>query len=424
MEGLRTARVLVIDDRFEEAETFMRALGSRGVGCIYLSGKVEEFPDSPFSSIRLVAADLDLGTSQVEDAHVVDPVVSALERVISERNGPYLLVAWTNRDELFEEFERQVLAFADYRRPVRIIKIGKGEVKGDLSALVGRLEAALDCCYPLSVLWWWEQLCSDSSGQVLAVMSEQGGSQQWMQESLETLVLLRNASLGGQESLAAGLKGLLDGFGSLHQDALETIAAYRIEDDARRLLSDLGTAGTSSGDRRSGINSRLLFARPSLDLFPGSIYRLSFFHPAVSGLFPSLDALLSEMARRNKEPELRTDCVPVAVEVTPLCDFRPGVAGFSRFLCGVAVPSAKVRSAVKSAGFLRRTPIGDGSSVSWELQGDNKSWVIFWNSRYVISVPRKAIPQGGVLRRLRHAPLVDVQAWLGSQANRPGYLAV
>lgn len=425
MEGLRTARVLVIDDRFAEVESFVRALGSCGIGCVYLSGNAEEFPKSPLINIRLVAADLDLGTSGGETHQVVGPAVSALERAISERNGPYLLVAWTNRDELFEEFERQVLAFAAYRRPVRIIKIGKEEVNGDLGALVLRLEESLSSCYPLSVLWWWEQLCSDSSGQVLTVVSEQGGSQQWMQESLETLLLLRNASPGGRETLASGLRGLLDGFGALHQDALETVAASRISEDAERLLSGLGTEGDMAGGRIAIVNSRLLFSEPSFDVVPGTIYASDTVEFDAFGEFPTLSDLLSEMAQNGKHQELEESCVLVAMEVTPLCDYRPQGAGFCRFLCGVVVPFEK-RTLIKQAGFLQSTPDRRSSSISWELKGDSSDCAIVWNSHYIISVPRSRIlPNAGAgSRRLRHSPLVDVQAWLGSQANRPGYLVV
>ena len=107
------------------------------------------------------------------------------------------------------------------------------------------------------------------------------------------------------------------------------------------------------------------------------------------------------------------------MEVSPLCDYQQGGKGFPRFICGLAVPFDQISLLKQRALFLRKTqPIAFDTPP---LQG---KMVLVWNSHYMVSVPRKLLVEATALVRLRQAPLIDVQAWLGSQGNRPGYLSI
>ena len=50
--------------------------------------------------------------------------------------------------------------------------------------------------------------------------------------------------------------------------------------------------------------------------------------------------------------------------------------------------------------------------------------LLIWNSRYLVSVPSDKVNDAAKLVRLRHEPLIDIQAWLATQTNRPGVFSL
>ena len=55
MEGLRTPRVVVIDDRLDEAAPLLRVLATLGVPAQNFTGNQQELPAAPFAGIRLLS---------------------------------------------------------------------------------------------------------------------------------------------------------------------------------------------------------------------------------------------------------------------------------------------------------------------------------------------------------------------------------
>ena len=424
MEGLRTARVLVIDDSFEEAEPFLDTLWCRGIGCVYLSGKVEELSQPAFVGIRLVALDLDLGESGAEDPGVVSSTMEFLKAVISEKNGPYLVIAWTSKDDLYLEFQKQVALMEVSRRPVGVVKFRKAGFKSDPDLLYAELNAEVDKHYPFSVLLWWEQLSSNCSGRVMEVVAAEGSNEDWANESAETLALLRNASSRRIDPSEVRLRGLLGAFSALHLDALEVEMNVLTSSDADKLLDQLGNKRGAAG-RKPVVNSRLLFGEHSPGIAPGNIYALADLLDVGGSLFPDAGKLVDDMFDPNKmkedndREELVRRCIGVAVEVSAACDYQWGKTLNPVFLFGLFVPEGKVDLLKERAAFLHHF-----ASVSLDrglLQG-NLSLVC--TSHYLGAGHLEGVGQINAILRLRREPLIGVQAWLGSQANRPGYLVV
>lgn len=92
---LNTCRkVVVIDDRIEEALPLIKLLSGNGATALYYSGQVEELPSEPIDGIRLVFCDLKFSVT-ADSKNVISNVVSILKKVISENNGPYILLIWS-----------------------------------------------------------------------------------------------------------------------------------------------------------------------------------------------------------------------------------------------------------------------------------------------------------------------------------------
>lgn len=435
MEGLRTSRVLVVDDKIEEALPFIQAVAKYGIGTLYFSGvREEELPEegNGLTGIRLAALDMNLGGDEsVEASQMVSVILPVLERLIDVKNGPYLAIAWTNHEEVVNEFRKRVKKISC--PPIGVITMTKkkknedGEESGlsdtqqdaggndyDLVEVFSRIREAMDGFYPLRLLSYWEQRVHESSGSVMELLP---GERDWSKRSQQTLALLLGSSSGIDDPPEVQLATLLSCFNSLQMDAIETATTSLPEDEIAPLLSPLQyITGDDSSSSKPTLNRRLLFTRPEVSVAPGNIYV-----PGDSGGQVSKKEFLQDIAQKGKDNELEGSSILLTMEVSAVCDYQQDKRKVYRFIYGMALPSDKLGLLHMRgrAEFLRKIPVS--TFVDGPLQGD---LVIIWNSRYVVSTPFLMVPEGCALLRLRYAPLVDTQAWLGGQVNRPGYLSI
>lgn len=438
MDGLRTARVLVIDDIAKEAEPFLEALAKRSIGSVYYSGKDEDKlpPENcKLTGIRLAALDLDLGVGG-EAQQVIGTLFNVLNRLLSEDNGPYLAIVWTSKDEeYFLEFQSQQPNLAC--PPIAVIKLKKDDYADDIDGLFATVTSSMEQAYPLGLLLLWEQIAHSSSNSVMQVLPSSGG---WMEQSKESLRLMLQAAALPDDTATAKLNAVLSVFNSLQLDSVESEMATAVDSNASVLVSPLEDGEVSSSlGLKARLNRRLLCTHPATGVAPGNIYHRDKVCPSRTASFPSIEELLGDMVRSRphsdegqrqqqleredtKIEELKTaGCIPIAMEVTPLCDYQQNKVGLPRFLCGVALPFDKRSSLTRRLdGFLRT----DSAPIGFELGDLTGKKMLVWNSRYIVSVPGVDVNGEAALVRLRQAPLVDIQAWLASQLNRPGYLSL
>lgn len=90
----RCGKVLVIDDQIEEAMPLLNLLGKKGVPTMYYSGNLSELPETPFDEVRLIFCDLKFNAAS-DPKSVVSNVVSILKALVSEENGPFILLVWS-----------------------------------------------------------------------------------------------------------------------------------------------------------------------------------------------------------------------------------------------------------------------------------------------------------------------------------------
>ena len=431
MDGLRTARVLILDDQIEEAKPFMEALAKRGAGSIYFSGRHDTIPDEDekLTGIRLAAIDLDLGVGG-EAPNVISTLIRVLNSIFRKDNGPYLAIAWTGMNDEYYQLFLDSQSELDCQ-PIHVIKIEKPRDSGmdDIDGLFEQVSSAVAESYPLGLLSFWEQTIHDSSGGVTEVLPD---SRDWIGESGKALRVLLDAAATSDGSPATKLTALLTALNAVQLDNIETVALTRQDDDAQELLSplnnvhlpELGEQGHGEySDIQAALNYRLLCSAPLPGIASGNIYNCEHMNPTQIRVFPTLGELAFDAANpdcRDNHRKLReAGCVAIAMEVSPLCDYQRGGKGFPRFVCGLAVPFDQDSLLKGKALFLRKT-----QPIAFSTPPFQGTMILVWNSHYIVSVPRGLLEDATGLVRLRQAPLIDVQAWLGSQGNRPGYLSI
>ena len=436
MNGLKTTRVLVVDDKIQEAQPFMEALAKRSIGSIYFQGDDEnKLPPEgeALTGIRLAALDLDLGIGG-EVKPVIDTLINTINRLVHESNGPYLAIAWTtNDDTYFNEFESRQTDLVC--RPIGVIKMHKSDYS-NIDTIFDKVKASIQEAYPLELLSYWEGLIHKSSGSVMQVLP---ASSDWKEQSTQTLrLILDYAVISGDRSIPQ-LAALLSTFNALQLDSIDSHIASMAEEDAKALVSPLHAFQSIDAiDLKAKLNLRLLCTEPEADIVTGNIYRCDDICPQAKPPFPNLDQLLNDMVRsrppadeeqRNRQLQQEDEriaslktagCIAIAMEVTPLCDYQQDNAKLPRFVCGLAVPYEKRRSIKKPQGFMRT----DKAPIEFESGDLIGTKILVWNSHYVVSVPRSEVNSEAKLVRLRQSPVIDIQAWLASQLSRPGYLSL
>lgn len=427
MEGLRTTRVLVVDDSAEEADGILKALAKEGIGAVSYSQKLDLLPQRPLTGIRLAVLDMNLENIDASDAAaIVAPTLGVLQRLVSGENGPYVAIAWTKHPDLISEFETRVLTLPC--SPIKLIPLLKADVRKksgefDFRAIGKRLASALDDCYPISLLGFWEQMVHDSTGEIIETVSP---ANDWPEQSRKTLKTLLRESSAENDPQDVKLRALLETLNFLQLDVVETKTALLDVAVANRLVGPLKAVvvpKSGPAELAARLNRRLMFGRPLPGAAPGNIYEPSRFRSVGRGTFPSLDELLDDMVNPGKKEEVSNlGCIPLVLEITPICDHQHGKTHRGRFICGIAIPPMTdndYKKRFKPADYIRKGPV-----VGFEQEPLNGNRVTLWNSHYIISLPPGRVPRNRALLRLRQSPLIDVQAWAGSHASRPGYLSV
>ena len=426
MDGLRTARVMVLDNEIKEAKPFMQALAKHGIGTTYFSGDADMLPcpEQKLTGIRLAVLDLDL-VGGGEAPAVIGALLTIVNGIIHHENGPYLAIVWTDKDEeYFREFVRRKAEINC--QPIRLIKMRKtdydwSDIDG-IDSIFDKVSNAVDQAYPLGLLSFWEQAVHDSSGSVMKILP---GSSNWIAQSKTSLRILLDTTSNREDPLGMRFNSLLSALNALQLDAIETAEMPNNGEEEGKLISPL-TSGSSSGgnnDLKATLNYRLLCTEAAYGTAPGNIYLSDHFHAEETKLSPSLDDLIADAADPNQsvsQEKLRdAGCVPIGMEITPLCDYQQRARGIPRLICGLAVPIEASSFLKQRSQFLRQT-----DAIAFDVCPLEGKMSLVWNSHYIISVPHELISDGTGIVRLRQAPLIDVQAWLGSQGNRPGYLSI
>lgn len=121
----RCGKVLVIDDQIEEAMPLLNLLGKKGIPSVYYSGNLSELPEFPFDEIRLVFCDLKYNAAP-DGKSIASNVLSILKALISEQNGPYILLVWSAHGADYLE-ELQTTLKETEIKPEFILQLDKGE---------------------------------------------------------------------------------------------------------------------------------------------------------------------------------------------------------------------------------------------------------------------------------------------------------
>jgi hypothetical protein len=474
MNFLQTSRVLVIDDRPDEVQSVIDALGKLGVGCIYLHGdRAEDLPVVPFAGIRLVVLDMRLGVTGA-DAQPAKMTATVFHRVISADQGPVLVLLWTKHQEDVADFCTALFALDEKFKSVLLIaNLEKPSSVGprDAARVLRKVKKLAKDWMPMNLLWHWEQLAHNAatattvlvarhvteSAGIEALDNQAARKTKWLARLKVILRQLAAAAGGKAASQKSAHADLLETFLALHADRVEheSMQAGKVE------LGDLFTVPTGNIVARHAakLNSMLLLAAcgaETVELRPGNIYlrhagairnilfnrtgiKTRLLADEVLANFekddeykrqhqaaghakdaqPTADQREAAVRRDKRRTELRAQCIPMLMELSPSCDFAQQSRCVVRFAGGLLVPESM-------AGVIN----GKKDSL-WplkqlvEVPGKNGLWLLVFSARFFFSIPlSKDFTDTKPDFRLRTQVLGDLRNWYSAQSARLGYLSV
>jgi hypothetical protein len=476
VNGLRTARVLVVDDNPLEAIPVLVTLGRVGIGCIYVRGnRMEDLPAEPLEGIRAVFLDMDLGVGAGGDAkQTVSSTVAVLGRLLGTDASPTVIFVWTKHADLVTPFREAAGRELPNIRPGLVLPIEKWfdyekeEWPHDSQANEGlhkTIDQAVRSVEPLDVVWLWEQLVHDAASRTTASVSKLASSRagphdatataadntkRWLEGLKYVLAILARAAGREPHDKDHAFSDLLEVMSLVHHDKVQQGA------------SSLATRDLGVGDQRpteaeqTHFNTTLLIepvAPGDLVVRPGNVYiarpeagnkcplrrlglgadgllkdllnldahaeyrKLKQEYDQLSGK-PGAEKEVAESQKKldAKFAEIRNLCTPILLEVTPACDFAQGKRRTARFLAGMLIPSALTKQVKPSPA------VSLEAVTNLEVAG---TWHVVVDPRYLFGIPDPDQELGSKpLCRVRHHVLVDIQSKLASHSARPGYISL
>jgi hypothetical protein len=435
VRGLATASVVVVDNNPEDALPLIKAFSSAGVGAIYLSGDPDEFPTlGILRGIRLVALDIHLTDADMPDEQTARQPVQVLQSIIDRSNGPYLVLLWTSRLGLAELF-REYVTDIEWP-PVLTCVLGKDEVRDDdggfsLALIVPRVVECIREADPLQVMMLWGQIVHDAASATLVSLGPDSGMD-WMAEvgGILGALVRENTPKAALSDPARCMMGLFDALDQIFADQLE-VATAPIAIEEKDCMTKVAALAASSGSTNVQLMSRInrsLLLGPVADNTgaPGSVYFVS---KLAKPFRDNMDGLVSDTlvspSSQWKQSKIETHelavakSIPIAVEVTPVCDHQQDRQRVVRLLGGIAVP-LDLEKEIGKADYVRSFPMI--SFADDMLSGD---YVLVWNAHFLVTRIRAALGRRyPPAYRVRQAALSDLISFHTNHSARPGYLAV
>ncbi len=432
MEYLRGCRVIVIDDKPEEAEPIIRALGLRGIPVAYF--KISSEDDPPKNpcppGVRLAILDIELGLNLPGKEERVGYLLQMLAQIIAKENGPYMVVLWTKYPGDKQTFDEQIFREESLPNPVVSVMLEKSKYEDDLVALGAKLDEELTKVACLRVLQFWEEASFSAASEVTNRLCEILDSkatnlQEWVREwNTEVSQVIRAMAHEGYgegltepRSASAALYASLN---PLHGDRLENLTGDPPEPVVES-WAEILKAGDCQDEKRARINTMMHVAEESLGReWTGNIYPLPE-DEKWKGCFPGRVELVGEFLgdRQNMEAASKS-CTPVLVEISPICDHAQAKVRVFRLLGGILAPTEEYK--------LFKQPQRKGPEFLWKLERLHLSkgvtapgvFDLYLSARLLYSLSKERSRELTPTLRLRTQACTALQAWFSAHAARVG----
>ena len=179
----KMGKIVIIDDNQEDGLPLLATLSKQGLAAKYFTGDEKKggVPEVPLNDIRLIFLDICLIADTSNESSIISALDNVFNKIIDKKNiGPYVLIGWTKRTELFKKFLSENLKNCP---PIISTCLNKPEyqIPGknsdppsyDLIKISKKIDKEFERNEVFKHLILWENLVHDSSNELLKIFNPQ-----------------------------------------------------------------------------------------------------------------------------------------------------------------------------------------------------------------------------------------------------------
>lgn len=411
--------VVIIDDKMEEALPLMMVLSKLDIPFKYFSGKVDELPASPLNNVRILFLDIELEGMEgvMQDKTKLSTLAEVIDKVISERCQPYIIIAWTNHKELVDELKKYIQN--NKKMPLLSLCIDKADCivndnneYFDLNAITTEVNSKLKNSDIFIYFLLWQNLVNKAASIVINdIASVYDYDENWNGKLLNVLHLLAEAYAGKQVSDDT-IKYSMLGFNGLFLDILENLIIKKEKTDENKNLYEIRVNLTDEERIKGELNRRLLisFERNEKPM-PGNIYyNIESKEDEKKEFLIGIDDKNISKYSENDNDNVVNKSKLIRLEVSPVCDYAQNKWKKCRILQGIIIPQS-FENKIKKADYIYKSPL---------FLLDNEPVYLVFDIRYLTSVEIKNLENKESLMRIRKELLNDIQTKISAHISRLG----
>jgi len=411
----RNGRIVVVDDTPDEAIPLLNCLSNNGHPAYFFKGDtVADLPEN-LDGVRLVFLDMELGTGGTDVKSKASKAAMVLKKIISDNNGPVIVIAWTTYPDIFEQFCKYVIGTTFPVLPLKIDKESCQDGDGyNLDLIWANIQQQLNHVESLNVFIAWENILHKSSQNIVGSFSNfEEINPLWNSGLAFILLKLARGNLAQQLNRNNPNQVTKSALYSLNGAFFDEIQKGIYGTDYLSLF-DLSFESVNEGVKTPSIdariNSKLLISESILNgvNMPGNVYE--------DLMVPSafVETLYDGNVNDSDKKEIwYNHSKKIFLETTPLCDFVQKKSSVSRILPGFIWPT-EFKNKIKKE-FTYVSPV-------FEFE-EHLSHLVF-DFRLFTSVENSMLSSKSPIFMIQHELLNDIQSRLSSHVSRLGILSI
>jgi hypothetical protein len=441
----KPAEIILVDDEQKEAKPLQDIFSKQGIGSCYFEGSdITKLPENPIIGVRCLFLDFVLANDGQNDTTKVSTLIKVVKTIVSFNNGPYIIIAWTKHEHLIALFKSAIMNDTSFPKPTVIINLEKTDCLGkSFLYLKRKINRKLKNLTILEILFDWENNASSSIRDVLFLLSEislpqitsgmtfEQYSDKWNLELEKHFCQIGKMMMG--ENIVPNKK-LIIAIQSALSEPFRDCLEKRIDKQKTKFSKSTAKIYRQKDinyteNERAVMNTLFLIISRDLhkEIKPGNIYSLKKIyrdtkcklkdcylnksHVTQAGIISSFfNGKKEDFDKFLKKKEILSKAIPLAIEISPECDFSQKKWKHARLLTGVLWPS-DFRSNLKKADFLFK-PL----SIIYK----DKSYLLSFNAHYTASLTFQILEKINPMLMARKELIVDIQHWFSNQMSRPG----
>jgi CheY-like chemotaxis protein len=444
---LDVSRILVVDDEDKAGTRISRTLWKAGYPVRFVHYDQADFAGGSIGSlsgVRIIFMDLDLiGAGITGDGSMVFTTVQgAINQLISDNNGPYVLVTWSSHDEYAERLLDHLNERLPYKkRPLGHARLNKEDFTGEHEPeLIGAVRDCLQQLNSTACLVEWEggiQYAACETVQKLVDIASELDCATQDDAVKKVLWALAQAEAGRTLDADNAMESLYSLLTNLLHDRVINWQSEK-SSECGGLIEKHDCNDTEFGwfqklnsmihlETKTNLDNG--FATGNVYQYPDLGHRLKIpelnHHKILRGQFMcGLDGLDTD-----DKDLLTEECKLLLVDITPPCDHAQKKAPWRKFVLAAYVPLEMV----SACRFYNRENAqrevsrmcGDYLWKSPEFECDGNYFSVIFNSRVMLTMQEKDINSfGNPMFRVRQPLIADMIGWLARQSSRLGHVSL